>query len=188
MKTLKAIVASVLLASTLPAFAEIESPPPGLGGAELIETTATVEAVNPTSRYVTLKGPEGNLVTVRAGERIENLDQVKPGDQVDIKYYRSVAVDVVASEGDESAPERQRSTSAVPGAAPGTAGLQMTSIIKILVVDPYKKAIAFRDPEGNWREVSVKDPSLRHYLDELKEGDTVRVTFTDALAVSLVPR
>jgi DNA invertase Pin-like site-specific DNA recombinase len=60
--------------------------------------------------------------------------------------------------------------------------------VKILVVDPYKKAIAFRDPEGRWREVSVDSPSLKHLLDDLKEGDTVRVTFTDALAVSLVPR
>ena len=188
MKSLKPILASILLASALPVFAEIEAPPPGLEGAELIETTATVEAVNPASRYVTLKGPEGNMVTVRAGERIENLDKIKPGDQVDIQYYRSVAVDVVAQEGDESAPERQRSTSTTLGATPGGASRQMTSIVKILVVDPYKKAIAFRDPEGNWREVSVNDPSLRHSLDELKEGDTVRVTFTDALAVSLLPR
>ena len=188
MKTLKAIAASVLLASTVPVFAEIEAPPPGLEGAELIETTATVEAVNPSSRYVTLKGPEGNLVTVRAGERIENLDKIKPGDKVDIKYYRSVAVDVVATAADETEPELQRSTSAAAGVAPGSGSLRMTVTVKILVVDPYKKAIAFRDPEGNWREVSVKDPSLRHYLDELKEGDTVRVTFTDALAVSLRPR
>jgi len=188
MKSLKPILASILLASALPVLAEIEAPPPGLEEAELIETTATVEAVNPSSRYLTLKGPEGNLISVRAGERIENLDKVKPGDQVDIKYYRSVAVDVVASEGDESAPERQRSISTAPGAAPGTASRQMTSIVEILVVDPYKKAIAFRDPEGNWREVSVNDPGLRHYLDDLKEGDTVKVTFTDAVAVSLAPR
>ena len=188
MKTLKAIAASILLASALPVLSEIEAPPPGLEGAELIETTATVESVNPASRYVTLKGPEGNEITVRAGERIENLDAIKPGDQVDIKYYRSVAVDVVAEAGDESAPELQRSTSAAAGVTPGSGGLRTTVTVKILVVDPYKKAIAFRDPEGRWREVSVDSPSLKHYLDDLKEGDTVRVTFTDALAVSLLPR
>lgn len=188
MKTLKLLIASLALAASLPTFADIEAPPPGLGGATLIETEATVEAVNPASRYVTLKGPEGGMVTVHAGEAIGNLDKVKAGDQVNVKYYQSVAVDVVAGADAETAPERQRYASAGAGATPGTAGRQVTAIVEILVVDPYKKTIAFRDPEGNFREVSVDSPELRHFLDELKEGDTVRVTFTEALAVSLEPR
>lgn len=188
MKTLKSLIASIVLAAALPALADIGPAPPGMAGAELIETTATVQAVDQSSRYVTLKGPQGNLLTVKAGDRIENLDKVKPGDEVKLKYYRSMAVDVLAGAGDESAPERQRSTSASPGATPGTASRQMRSVVKILSVDPYKQAIAFRDPEGRYREVSVNSPSLRHFLDELKEGDTVQVTFTDALAVSLEPR
>jgi hypothetical protein len=188
MKTLKAIAASALLASALPTFAEIEAPPAGMEGAELIETTATVQAVSPSSRYVTLKGPGGNEITVKAGDRIEHLDKIKPGDQVDIKYYRSMAVDVIATAADEAEPELERSSSAAAGVAPGSGSLRMTVTVKILVVDPYKKAIAFRDPEGRWREVSVDSPSLEHLLDDLKEGDTVRVTFTDALAVSLLPR
>ena len=188
MKTLKPLIASIVLAAALPALAEIEAAPPGMAGAELIETTATVESVDQSSRYVTLKGPQGNLLTVKAGDGVENLNKVKPGDEVKLKYYRSMAVDVVAGAGDESAPERQRASSASPGATPGTATRQMRSIVKILSVDPYKKAIAFRDPEARYREVSVDAPELRHYLDELKAGDTVRVTFTDALAVSLEPR
>jgi Cu/Ag efflux protein CusF len=188
LKTLRPIIASVLLAAALPGFAAIEAPPPGMEEAQLIETTATVESVDLATRYVTLRGPEGNTIAVRAGDRIENLDKVKPGDRVDIMYYRAVAVDLVANAGDASAPERQRSTSTSPGSVPGVVNRERTSVVKILVVDPYKKAIAFRDPEGRWREVSVEAPGLRHYLDELKEGDTVRVTFTDALAVSLAPR
>ena len=141
-----------------------------MAGAELIETTATVEAVDQSSRYVTLKGPQGNLVTVKAGDRIENLDKVKPGDGVKVKYYRSMAVDVLAGAGDESAPERQRSSSVGPGTAPGTASRQMRSIVKILSVDPYKKAIAFRDPEGRYREVSVNSPELQHYLERAQGG------------------
>lgn len=188
MKTLRPVIASVLLAISLPAFAAIEAPPPGMEEAQLIETTATVESVDLATRYVTLKGPEGNMIAVRAGDRVENLDKVKPGDRVDVMYYRDVAVDVVANAGDAGAPERQRATSTSPGSVPGVVNRERTSVVKILVVDPYKKAIAFRDPEGHRREVSVDAPGLRHYLDELKAGDTVRVTFTDALAVSVAPR
>ena len=42
----------------------------------LIEATATVEAVDMTNRLVTIKGPEGRLVTIRAGEEVKNLPQV----------------------------------------------------------------------------------------------------------------
>jgi len=61
-------------------------------------------------------------------------------------------------------------------------------VFKILSVEPYKQAIVLRDPEGDSREVLVEDPALQHYLNDLKEGDTVQVTFTEAMAVSLEPR
>ena len=55
-KTLNPLLAAV---AALPVHAELEAPPPGMTGAELIETTATVDAVDPASRDVSLKGPEG---------------------------------------------------------------------------------------------------------------------------------
>ena len=70
----------------------------------------------------------------------------------------------------------------------GAVARQQHRTVKILVVDPYKKAIAFRDEQGRWREVHLDRPELEHYLKDLKEGDTVEVTFTEALAVSVEPR
>jgi hypothetical protein len=93
-----------------PVQAKLEAPPPGITGAELIETTATVEALDQASCYVSLKGSQGNLITVRAGDDVKNLDQVKPGARVDIQYDPSMAVDAVATAGDASASERKRST------------------------------------------------------------------------------
>jgi hypothetical protein len=43
---------------------------------------ATVEAINPTTREVTLKGPEGKVVTVTADSRVRNLANVHVGDKV----------------------------------------------------------------------------------------------------------
>ena len=75
---------------------EMEAAPEALSGAKLVETTLTVEGVDKVNRYVTLKGPEGRMVTVYADARVKNLDQLKKGDQVNVKYYQGAAVNVVA--------------------------------------------------------------------------------------------
>jgi Cu/Ag efflux protein CusF len=193
MKTLKALITSCVLAAALPALAtEIEAPPAALSGPQLVETTATVEAVDPASRLVTLKGPKGGLFTVRASDDVKNLDKVKKGDQVNIKYYRSMAVDVVPAGEAQSGAERAVTTTRVPaepGMAPaGVVARQERKTVKIVSIDPYKKSIAFRDPEVGRREIWVTKPELQHYLTDLKEGDTVQVTYTEALAVSVEPR
>ncbi len=172
MKILKPFVASLVLAAALPVYAAMESAPAALGEGVLVENAATVASVDRANRYVALKGPEGNMVTIQAGPAVKNLDKVKAGDQVDVKYYQAMAVDVVAP-GTEGGTVTRRVT-AEPGMAPaGAVARQQTRTVKILVVDPYKKAIAFRDEQGRWREVHLDRPELQHYLKDLKEGDTV---------------
>ena len=152
--------------------------------------TATVEAVDKANRYVTLKGPEGNMVSVYADARVKNFDQIKKGDQVDLKYYQAMAVDVVPPGQESTKPAVSTAkVSAEKGASPaGAVGRQTTKTVEILSIDKYKKAISFRDADGRWREVSMDKPELEHYLTDLKEGDKVEVTFTEAVAVSVEPR
>jgi hypothetical protein len=69
----------------------------------------------------------------------------------------------------------------------GIVAREVTSTVKILDVDPYKKTIAFRGGDGRYREVSMKEPHLQHYLKELKPGDRVQVVYTEAVAVSVRP-
>jgi hypothetical protein len=168
---------------------QMEAPPAALGQGVLVEMTATVEDVDMASRLVTLKGPEGRMVTVQAGPEVKNLGQVKKGDQVKVSYYRAIAVDVVVPGAAPTAGTETASVRAEPGAKPaGAVGRQVRKTVKILSVDPYKKAISFRDADGRWREVSMDRPDLEHYLKELKDGDTAEVTYTEALAVAVEPR
>jgi hypothetical protein len=88
-----------------------------------------------------------------------------------------------------SAPKHEVDTGAVraeTGAKPaGAMGRQERKTVKIASVDPIKKAISFYDTDGRWREVSMDRPDLEHYLEEIEDGDTVDVVFTEALAVSI---
>ncbi|MRR08399.1 MAG: hypothetical protein EG828_16060, partial [Deltaproteobacteria bacterium] len=54
--------------------------------------TATVQAIDLEKRMVTLKGPKGEVRTIKVGEEAVNLPQVKVGDLVTVKYYESLAV------------------------------------------------------------------------------------------------
>lgn len=165
---------------------EMEAAPAALGQGLLVKMTGTIEDVDMASRLVTVKGPEGGMVTVQAGPEVKNLGEVKKGDQVAVSYYQSMAVDVIPP---GSAPQSGTETaevSAEPGTKPGGAvARQERSTVKIASVDPIKKAISFYGRDGRWREVSMDRPHLEPYLKELKDGDTVEVIYTEALAVAI---
>ena len=157
---------------------KIEAPPEHLDRGTLIEATATVVDIDHANRLVTIKGPQGRVATVTASPEIQNLDQVKAGDQISLKYYESVAVDLIKG-----------GATAAPGEKPaGIAAKQVRATIQIITVDPYKKTISFRGPDNRLREVSMDTPDLKHYLDEIKDGDTVEVVYTEALAIAVMPQ
>jgi Cu/Ag efflux protein CusF len=165
---------------------EMETAPAALGEGVLVQMTGTIADVDMASRLVTIKGPEGGMVTVQAGPEVKNLGEVKKGDKVSVSYYKAIAVDVIVP---GTAPKSGSETAMVraePGAKPGGAvGRQTRRTVKIASVDPIKKAISFYGADGRWREVSMDRPDLEHYLSEIKDGDTVEVVYTEALAASI---
>ena len=56
-----------------------------------VTVTATIVAVDKKAGTVTIKGPEGNTVTVKARDP-KNLEKVKAGDNVDITYTEALAI------------------------------------------------------------------------------------------------
>ena len=88
--------------------------------ANMVKETATVQAIDQSTRMVTLKGPKGNSITFKAGDDVRNLAQVKVGDLVTFTYFESLAVRVL-KEG-EAFPASGKSASmsrAEPGKKPG---------------------------------------------------------------------
>jgi hypothetical protein len=59
-----------------------------------ISVTAVVEAVDKATRQVTLKGAEGNKVTVTAGPEVKNFDQIKAGDNVQLRYVEALTLEL----------------------------------------------------------------------------------------------
>jgi hypothetical protein len=166
-------------------------PRPGIDKALLVEVTATVTGVDIENRQVTIEGPEGNSTIIHVTDQVKNLPQVKIGDRVEIMYYRSAVVDLVTKKEDvELGTELTAARASAPaGNKPaGAFGTEVKRTGEILFVDPYQKFIRFRSPDTGIRTVTLENrPDLQHYLDELKKGDIVQVTYTEALAISLRP-
>ncbi len=155
---------------------------------ESIETTALVKLVDLEERQVLLEDRNGRLVTIIAGPEVRNLDQVEPGDTVEVAYVRSIAVhmvqpgeataDVQAVVADVRSPEGER---------PATIkGESVTMLVQIVSYDPDSKVVVFTAPDGFTHSVVVQRPEMQEFALGLSPGDEVEVTFTEALAAAVV--
>ena len=150
---------------------------------EAVSITATVEKIDQKKRLVTLKGPEGNEVTIHVDKRVKNLAQVKKGDEVVVDYLESVAVDLHKPGEPPAVSAKEGVATAKPGELPaGVAARRMRVTATISAIDPAKQTVTLTGPRGNAFPVKVKDPSR---LEGLKVGDAVDVTYTEALAISV---
>ena len=62
--------------------------------ADTVEVSATITAIDKATRDVTLKGQQGNLMTVTAGPEVKNFDKLKVGDQVDLQYIEALTLEL----------------------------------------------------------------------------------------------
>jgi hypothetical protein len=62
---------------------------------ETVELTARVENINYDLRLVTLRNPAGNARTIKVARRVENLRQVKVGDELVVRHTEALAITVL---------------------------------------------------------------------------------------------
>ena len=67
---------------------------PGMFNVNTVEITANVEAIDYKKQTITLKGPEGNLVTFKVDKSAKRFKEVKKGDQVVLRYTEAFAINV----------------------------------------------------------------------------------------------
>ena len=144
---------------------------------------ATVEAIDLQNRVVTLKGPKGKVFDLKVGEEAKNLPQVKVGDEVVAKYYESIAVQVQKPGEVGGVAQTQAVAAAKPGERPaGMVANQITITATVEAIDPKKTFVTLKGPQGKVVDVRVRDPKN---LENVKVGDQVAITYTEALAISV---
>jgi hypothetical protein len=154
--------------------------------ARAVEVSAEVVSIDKATRTVTLKGPQGNVVDVVAGDEVRNFDQIKVGEFVVARYAQALTLELRKTKGavgDITVSEQ--TARAKPGERPAAAGArQVTAIATVTAVDKKKSTITLKGPRGNVVVLDVQNPDQ---FKVVKKGDQVEVTYTEALALSVEP-
>ena len=71
---------------------------PGMVAVDVLEVIATVVAIDKENMKVKLKGPDGNVVTVKVDPAMGNLENIKVGDNIHARYTEALAISVQTPE------------------------------------------------------------------------------------------
>jgi hypothetical protein len=159
--------------------------PGAVGMAQTVDVTATITAIDAAKRAVTLKGPQGKVVTVVAGPEVKNFNQLKVGDQVDIQYLESLVLELKKGGGKPVVrTETEGVAGAKPGEAPGGVGGRQVKVVgDVINVDQATQTVTVKGPQRTV-DLKVRDPEQ---LKLIAKGDQIEATYTEAVAVAVKP-
>jgi len=184
------VIAVTLAAGTHHAHAQSAAVVAGSGpgvvaAAQTIKISATITALDRATRAVTLKGPQGNTVTIAAGPEIKNFDALKVGDQVDAQYVEALTLEL--RKGGSlivGRTEQAGGAKAAKGAPPGGAvGREVTIVADVVAVDPARRMVTLRGPNRTV-ELPIADPEQ---FQRIAKGDQVEAKYVQALAIAVEP-
>jgi hypothetical protein len=151
---------------------------------EAIELTTKIEAIDKTARLVTLKDKDGAMETIKCGPEVKRFDELKVGDTITFRYYESIAY-AIRKPGQpsglpaETGPAISRGQGPRPG---GTVSQQQTATVTVKAIDAKVPSITVLTRDG--RTVSFKVADVNN-LKDVKVSDTVEVTYTEAVIISV---
>lgn len=185
MKSIRALLAAVALAASISTLGLASAAgPQGEGVVSSVEMTATVARINHETREVTLRGPDGQEHSFIAGDQVRNLAQVNAGDVVTATYTEAIAYEVRRG-GQADATEAVALGRAAVGETPaGILAHEVVLTVEIVAIDLETPTVTFRGPQGNTRTILVRHPEK---LAGVSVGDTVDITYTEALAIRVDP-
>ena len=179
---MKRFVVGIIAAAVLVSMAHTAMAQSKTVRSEMRTETGTVEAIEASSRTVTLKKPDGTFVTTVAGPDIKRFAEVKVGDKVNVRYYENVVIRV-KQPGEPDVVSGAKGTTGSEQVLPGgTRAKQLTITATITAIDPNTPSITFTGPNG-WKYSSkVQDTAA---LAKVKVGDKVDIVWTEAMLVSV---
>jgi hypothetical protein len=186
--TTRRLVACLALC-LVPACSNDKGPKPSRTEQATTTVNATVEAIDHDKRTVTVRGPAGGVVTLKADESVKNFSRLNVGDQVRAVYHESLTVRVRKPGDPPEAPAAAAAGSDAAGPAEGGAGRgvpvasrNQTVTATVEAIDIKRSTVVLKSPAGRTPPLRVQDPTR---LENVNIGDQVDITYTESVAVSL---
>ena len=150
------------------------------------DVTARVRAIDPSTRRVTLEGPQGDQITFIAGPEIQRLNEVRVGDVVEARYRASLLAELrppTAEELQNPVATVQTVARTAPGERPsGRAGEATRVVTTVENVDVPGMLVTLRGPAGGMFTVRGRRPDV---IQRLQPGDTIVLTYAESVAMDL---
>jgi len=194
-KTSVFIVSALLGALSIPSLAQQQSgatstsafaSAPGQAHIARMSTVrATVEAIDVASRHLTLKGPQGKVFPLTVDPKVRNLEQVKVGDHVVVRYFEALTL-TLKKDGKAllGATEQTDSVRTPAGERPGGAVAREVEVTAdVVAVNAKTQTITLK---GANQMVDLKVPDKGQFK-LVKVGDQIQAVYTEALAVGVEP-
>jgi hypothetical protein len=155
--------------------------------ADVVEATATVEAVDYAKRTLRLKIPRDGILDLKVDREVKNLEHVKKGDLVKAAYTEPMAVFMHKADASPGAAET-RLVSVVPkGGRPAVLLAETVPVAAVVeAVNAKTRKLTLKLAGGRTRVLRV-DSSLKH-LDGIKKGDAVVIRMIEAIAIKVEKR
>ena len=151
-----------------------------------ISLEAVVTAIDYDTREVSLKGPQGNIVTITAGDHIERLNDIKVGDSIVTTYIASLEGELRAPTEEELANPWVEVDGG--GIAPGDAepgaiiGRQIRAVCTLEGMNRLLGTITVKDPRGKYHVIGDVEPEK---MEGVVLGATLVLVYSEAMAVTL---
>ena len=143
-------------------------------------TTVTIEAIEKSSRTLTVKDDKGIYETIQAPADMQRFSELKVGDKITARYYENVVVRL-KKPGEAAVDVDSAALTRGKGAAPaGTAAAQRTITVTVTAMNPATNAVTVKGPNNYVYSRRVADKKI---FAMLKVGDQLDMTWTDALLI-----
>ena len=178
MRTFSTIVLGVLLMGSAAA-AQVKTLP-----GESVSASARIEAIEKTSRTLTIKNDDGTYETLQVPEEIKRFSELKVGDKITARYYDNVVVRL-KKPGEQAVDLEDAALTRGTGQKPsGTASSQRALTVSVVAIDQKVPSITVKGPNDWTYSRKVKD---RKALAQVKVGDRLDITWTEAVLISVDP-
>jgi len=149
-----------------------------------VEAAGTVTAINESSRDVTMRWDNGQVVKYRAGPDAVNFGQVRVGDRVKAAVVEGVALYIGPGNVPPLAADASTVALSPRGSKPGVV-LVNTLIVtaQVTSIDPAMRTVTLQGPDGLARLVRVA-PGVN--MSGLRIGDNVAARVTEAVAIRVM--
>jgi hypothetical protein len=142
----------------VPACSNDKGPKPSRTEQATTTVNATVESIDHDKRTVTVRGPTGGVVTLKADESVKNFSRLKVSDQVRAVYHESLTIRVRKPGDPAEAPAVAAAGSGTVATAEGRAGNGMpvasrnqTVTATVEEIDIKRSTVVLKSPAGRPR-------------------------------------